>query len=123
MQRHHPGHCIAEACYVLDVYAPMTYIILPEVERDFEWDQRKSGRNHLERGLPFDLAMVMSNGPTLERRDFRQDYREVRMLATGTAGGVILLSVYTDRGLVRRISSLRPANRRERDDYRATFQN
>lgn len=98
-------------------------MIIPEVDRDFEWDQRKSAWNALERGLPFDLAAVMFSGPTLERRDLRQDYREVRMLATGKAGSIILLCVYTDRGLVRRIISLRPANRRERDDYRAAFHN
>ena len=101
----------------------MTYMIIPEVERDFEWDQRKSDRNCLERGLPFDLAMLLFKGPTRERRDLRRDYRKARMLATGAVGGVILLCVYTDRGLVRRIISLRPANRRERDDYRTACQN
>lgn len=109
--------------YVLDVYLSMTYLIIPEAERDFEWDQAKSDRNRFERNLPFDLATVMFNGPTLERRDLRQEYHEVRMLATGMACRLILLCVYTDRGLVRRIISLRPANRRERDDYRKTFQN
>jgi uncharacterized DUF497 family protein len=100
----------------------LTYIVVPEVERDFEWDQMKSDRNRLERNLPFNQATVVVNGP-LERRDPRRDYGEVRMLATGVSRGVILLCVYTDRGLVRRIISLRPANRRERDAYRATFQN
>ena len=43
------------------------------------------------------------------------------MLAIGMARGMILLCVYTDRGPVRRIISLRPANRKERDDYREAF--
>ena len=41
------------------------------------------------------------------------------MQAIGMVGGLILLCVYTDRGTVRRIISLRHANRRERDAYRA----
>ncbi len=83
----------------------------------------KSDRNRLERGLPFDLAMMLFDRPTLERPDARLDYREARTLAIGMIGTVSLVCVYTDRGLVRRIISLRPANRRERDVYRAAFQN
>jgi len=45
------------------------------------------------------------------------------MQAIGMIGTVVLACVYTDRGLVRRIISLRPANRRERDEYRSAFQN
>jgi hypothetical protein len=101
----------------------MTYILVPEVDRDFEWDQWKSDRNRLERALPFDLAVLLFNGPTLERRDARQDYGELRVLAIGHAGGLILHCVYTDSGPVRRVISLRPANRRECDAYRAAFQN
>ncbi|MDR3530796.1 MAG: BrnT family toxin [Rhodopila sp.] len=98
-------------------------MLIPEVERDFEWDQTKSDRNRLERQLPFDLAIMLFSRPTLEQPDARRDYREVRTRAIGMIGGSTLACVYTDRGLVRRIISLRPANRRERDDYRAAFQN
>jgi uncharacterized DUF497 family protein len=101
----------------------LTYIVVPETDRDFEWDQWKSDRNRIERALPFDLAVLLFNGPTLERRDVRRDYGELRVLAIGHVGGLILHCVYTDRGPVRRIISLRPANRRERDAYRAAFQN
>ncbi len=97
--------------------------MIPEIDRDFEWDQRKSDRNRLERALPFDLAVLLFNGPTLERRDVRRDYGELRVLAIGDVGGLILHCVYTYRDPVRRIISLRPANRRERDAYRAAFQN
>jgi uncharacterized DUF497 family protein len=101
----------------------LTYILVPEVDGDFEWDQTKSEWNRLERGLPFDLAILLFDGPTLERRDDRRDYGEVRVRAIGHVGGVIPHCVYTDRGLARRIISLRHANRRERDAYRAAFQN
>lgn len=59
----------------------MTYIIIPQVERDFVWNLIKSDRNRLERGLPFDFAVMLFDRPTLERPDTRLDYREVRMQA------------------------------------------
>jgi uncharacterized protein len=101
----------------------MTYIMIPPIEKTFEWDPAKSDRNRFERGLPFDLAVMLFDRPTLERPDARLDYREARTLAIGMIGTVALVCVYTDRGLARRIISLRPANRRERDVYRAAFQN
>lgn len=92
-----------------------------EFRWDFEWDDAKSESNRIERDLPFDLAIKMFDGQTLEQLDARRDYQEVRVQAIGTVGSLILLCVYTDRGAVRRIISLRPANRRERDAYRAAF--
>ena len=86
---------------------------------DFEWDETKSERNLIDRGLPFDLAESLFEGPVIEQRDDRRDYREVRIRAIGRVGGRILLCVYTDRDGVRRIISLRYANRRERNAYRA----
>ncbi len=86
---------------------------------DFEWDEAKSARNHVELGLPFELAAELFEGPIIERADNRRDYGEVRVQAVGRVGSRILLCVYTDRGNVRRVISLRYANRRERDAYRA----
>ena len=85
----------------------------------FEWDQAKSDRNLAERGLPFDLAMAMFDGPTLEMVDAQRDYGEMRVKAIGVVRGLCLVCVYTDRPDCRRIISLRLANRRERDGYRA----
>jgi uncharacterized DUF497 family protein len=88
---------------------------------EFEWDEAKSERNRRERGLPFDVAMALFDGPTVERRDRRRDYGEQRTIATGAAEDRILTCVYVDRhqdsGMVRRIISLRPASRKERRDY------
>ena len=92
--------------------------ILP---RQFEWDPAKSAQNEAKHGLPLDLAVLLFDGPTLERDDTRRDYGERRILATGTVSGEVLMCVYTDREPgIRRIISLRFANRRERRDYRAT---
>ena len=43
---------------------------------DFEWDLAKSQRNEAERGLPFELAMLLFDEPLLERVDDRQPYGE-----------------------------------------------
>jgi uncharacterized DUF497 family protein len=84
----------------------------------FEWDEAKSERNRLLRGLPFGLAIPLFEGLVVERLDARRDYGEIRMCAVGEVGGLYLACVYTDRGGIRRIISLRRANRRERHGYR-----
>jgi hypothetical protein len=101
----------------------MTYICVLPREKIFEWDTVKSDWNQVERGLSFELAVMLFDRPTLERADARADYGEERMQAIGMIGSLVLACVYTDRGVVRRIISLRPGNRRERDAYRAAFQN
>ena len=88
---------------------------------DFEWDLSKSRLNEAERGLPFELAILMFDGPVLERVDDRRGYGEVRVRAIGSVEGVTLQCLYTMRGAVCRIISLRYANRKERDAYRATY--
>jgi uncharacterized protein len=87
---------------------------------DFEWDRAKSERNESERGLPFELAVFLFDGLTIERVDERRHYGETRIRAIGVVGNMTLHCVYTQRGEVRRIISLRYANRNERDAYRAT---
>ena len=86
----------------------------------FEWDSAKSAENARERGLPFEIAMALFDGPTLEYPDRRHDYGESRVKAIGEVDGHILVCVYTDRGAVRRIISLRVASRKERHAYRKT---
>ena len=85
----------------------------------FEWDGAKSDRNAIERLLPFDVAVALFDGPTLEALDARRGYGELRFTAIGAVRGVCMVCVYTDRGDTRRIISLRLASRKERDAYRA----
>lgn len=91
----------------------------------FEWDDEKSLRNARDRRLPFEVAIPVFDGPTLELEDLRHDYGEIRIKAIGSVRGVVLACVYTDRptdtGLIRGIISLRLANRKERDGYRAAY--
>jgi uncharacterized DUF497 family protein len=88
----------------------------------FEWDETKSLANAKTRGLPFEIAMALFDSPTLESPDRRRDYGERRVKAIGRVAGRVLVCVHTDRGPVRRIISLRAAERRERNAYRAAYQ-
>jgi uncharacterized protein len=88
---------------------------------DFEWDETKSEWNRIKRGLPFRLAIELFEGFVTDKVDSRWNYGEVRMIAVGQAGGRVLVCIYTDRGGVRRIISLRDANRRERHAYRSVY--
>jgi hypothetical protein len=62
---------------------------------DFEWDPIKSQRNEAERGLPFELAVLLFDGPVIEGVDGRQAYGEVRIRAIGGVGEAIPHCVYT----------------------------
>jgi uncharacterized protein len=101
---------------VIDARPSLTYNIM-----DFEWDETKSEWNHIKRGLPFTLAIELFKGFATEKVDSRRNYGEVRMIAVGQASGRALVCIYTDRGDVRRIISLRDANRRERHAYRSLY--
>jgi uncharacterized protein len=90
----------------------------------YRWDAAKSRRNVRERGLPFEMARRMFEGPTVELIDDRFDYGEERVIAVGEVEAKVLVCVYADTGDVRRIISLREATRRERDGYyRAVYGN
>jgi hypothetical protein len=94
---------------------------------DSEWDPEKSEASLRERGFDFEFSTLVFEGPTLEVQDRRQDYGELRIVATGLAEGIALTVVYTDRrtdqgGTVRRIISARRSNRRERKAYQAAIQ-
>jgi uncharacterized protein len=86
------------------------------------WDEAKSERNLVERGLPFRLAVELLQGFVIEQVDARRNYGEKRMIAVGQVRDRVLVCIYTDRGGARRVISLRDANRRERHVYRAAYQ-
>ena len=80
----------------------------------FEWDEAKHARNLALRGVGFDAGTTIFVGPLVEWPDDREDYGEARVRAVGICNGEVLHVVFTDRGEVRRIISVRRANRRER---------
>ena len=83
----------------------------------FGWDEPKSRRNEVERGLPFWLAPELFQNPVEAAVDHRRDYGEIRIRAYGRLRGRLPVCVYTDRLIagreVRWIISLRKANARE----------
>lgn len=91
----------------------------------FGWDPSKSEKNARDRGLPFEIAMALFDGHTVEFDDRRRDYGERRILAYGTVSGRLLVCVYTWRGAPdapqRWIISLRKADKGERNAYEAAF--
>jgi len=80
----------------------------------FEWDEAKHRANLALRGVGFDFAARMFDGPVIEWCDVRRDYGEVRIIALGRVEGIALVVVYTMRGSACRIISARLAKRRER---------
>ena len=88
----------------------------------FSWDPKKSEANWRVRGFDFAFASLIFGGPTLEREDRRHEYGERRVVAIGSADGICLAVVYTDRvdavgEIERRIISARLGNRQERRLY------
>jgi uncharacterized protein len=75
----------------------------------YEWDEAKRERNLAKHGV--DLSAI-------ERFDWAaRSYGEMRLLAFGPLDGRIHAVVYTMRGSVQRIISLRKANPREQATY------
>lgn len=69
-----------------------------------------------ERGLDFERAMEVFDGRhvTAEDEDAREDDSELRFITVGELDAKLLVVVWTKRGDVRRIISMRKANDREK---------
>jgi uncharacterized protein len=89
---------------------------------EFDFDPVKSAENVENRGLPFNLAPLIFDGPFIEEQDERFEYGETRFVATGPIeefGGRVFVVVYMWRDNIRRIISFRKANDKEVRKYRA----
>ncbi|SEH32217.1 BrnT family toxin [Magnetospirillum fulvum] len=80
---------------------------------EYEFDPAKDARNIAERGLSLALAPYVFEGLVHVVDDDRKDYGERRQVAFGLIRGRLFVCVFTDRGKVRRVISLRKANSRE----------
>ncbi|MGO9454356.1 MAG: BrnT family toxin [Candidatus Binataceae bacterium] len=87
----------------------------------FEWDAAKNAASIAKHGIDFEDAILIFEGPVLERRDDRREYGEVRVIALGTVDDRELAVVYTMHGEDRRIISARRAHSRERKAYREAY--
>jgi uncharacterized protein len=85
----------------------------------YEWDEAKRLRNLETHGVDLAAASGFSWGKAIIVRDERRPYGERRFVAYGPIGGRLHALVYTPRNMVRRLISLRKANRREQAAYAA----
>ena len=84
-----------------------------------EFDPEKRDKTLLERGLDFDRMSEVFAGVHFTVPDTRKEYGESRFITVGVLNGRLVVSVWTPRGEVRRIISLRKANEREIEKFTA----
>lgn len=87
---------------------------------EFEWDEAKDLANRAKHGVSRGDAVRLDwdNGQT--SADDRLDYGEQRTEILGTIAGRLYVCIFTLRGPVHRIISLRKANPREERRYDQT---
>ncbi|MDI6746501.1 MAG: BrnT family toxin [Rhodocyclaceae bacterium] len=82
-----------------------------------EFDPDKREKTLTERGLDFARAVEMFAGVSVTAEDARFDYGELRFTTVGVLDGRLVVVVWTPRGEVRRIISMRKANEREIEKF------
>jgi uncharacterized DUF497 family protein len=82
-----------------------------------EFDLAKDASNLEKHGLSLALAAELDWDAALVWVDERHDYGELRMIALAPDTGILYYVAFVDRGEIRRIISLRKANRREVKHY------
>lgn len=84
---------------------------------NLEFDDSKRNKTLLERGLDFARANAVFEGVHFTAQDTRVDYDEDRFITVGWLDTRLVVLVWTPRGEVRRIISMRNANDREKTLY------
>ena len=85
---------------------------------EIAFDPAKDVVNRRERGIPLAYFTELDWSSAKIVLDTRQDYGEDRLIAYVKApNGRLMVAVYTMRGAVFRVISLRKANRREVQTY------
>lgn len=82
-----------------------------------EFDQAKDVTNQNKHGFSLAMAGELDWDAALVWVDGRFDYKETRMIALAPQSETLYCVAFVDRGEVRRIISLRRANRREVKHY------
>ena len=77
------------------------------------YDPAKREKTLIERGLDFEDALIVFEGPTVEIEDTRKDYGERRIICYGRLESRLIVVGYTPRGADRHVFSMRKANDRE----------
>ena len=82
-----------------------------------DFDPQKDATNLSKHGVSLALAAELDWDAALVWVDDRIDYGEVRMIALAPKSAILFFVAFVDRPTVRRIISLRKANRREARHY------
>jgi len=85
-------------------------------------DPVKRAATLAERGLDFEDAVEVFSGDTLDFRDDRRDYGELRMVTVGHLRGRMVIVVWTPRANARHVISMRKANAREKARFGKRFE-
>ena len=83
----------------------------------FEFDPGKDRANRAKHGVSLILAVELDWESALVWVDGRFEYEETRMIALAPKTEILYYVAFVDRGEVRRVISLRRANRREVKHY------
>ena len=83
----------------------------------FEWNTTKHATNIAKHKVSFEAIHGFDWHAAVIWEDRREDYGEIREVALGPIGDRLYACVFTDRGSIRRIISLRRANRQEVKRY------
>lgn len=86
-----------------------------------EFDPAKDAANQLKHGVSLAMAGEIDWEAALVWVDVRFEYSETRMIALAPKTETLYYVAFVDRGKVRRIISLRRANRREVKHYVENF--
>ena len=82
-----------------------------------QFDPAKDLANQAKHGMSLSLAGDLDWEAALVWVDERFEYGEARMIALAPQTGILYYVAFVDRGEVRRVISLRRANRREVKHY------
>ena len=82
-----------------------------------EFDPAKDVANQTKHGVSLALANELNWEAALVWVDDRFEYGELRIIALAPKTGILYYVAFVDRGKMRRIISLRQANRREVTHY------
>jgi len=82
-----------------------------------EFDPAKDAANRANHGVSLSMAGELNWEAALVWVDGRFEYKETRMIALAPKTGILYHVAFVDRGEVRRVISLRRANRREVRHY------
>jgi len=86
---------------------------------NFEWDARKAEANYRKHGIRLQESLpLFEDEYAITIIDDESDPHEQRFVSIGTGvKGRVLLAIYTYRGKIIRVISVRPAEAHERRQY------